>query len=161
VRIRHERLAFDNADCRQHAEGIGVGPFQQTFARAREPQLGGRYILCRIYLNCHTSCANLSNQMEPPIDDLTGRKFGRWIVLPREDIESNYRRRKWLVQCECGKLRLVPGQDLLNGQAQSCGCAPRRKNTDDAKTSARGLALRTRLQRVLDEVGLRDMGTSG
>jgi hypothetical protein len=108
--------------------------------------------LCRIYLNCHTSCANLSNQMERPIDDLTGRKFGRWIVLPRDDIESNYRRRKWLVQCECGKLRLVPGQDLLNGRSVSCGCPSRRKNTNDAKTSARGLALRTRLQRVMKQV---------
>jgi hypothetical protein len=90
--------------------------------------------------------------MERPIDDLTGRKFGRWIVLPRDDIESNYRRRKWLVQCECGKLRLVPGQDLLNGRSASCGCPSRRKNTGDAKISARALALRTRLQRVIKEV---------
>jgi hypothetical protein len=134
--------------CKYYA---GYG-FRQIFPRAREAQPGKRYILCRIYLNCHTSCANLSNQMERPIDDLTGRKFGRWIVLPRDDIESNYRRRKWLVQCECGKLRLVPGQDLLNGRSASCGCASRRKNTHDAKTSARGLALRTRLQRVMKEV---------
>jgi hypothetical protein len=90
--------------------------------------------------------------MERPIDDLTGRKFGRWIVLPRDDFESNYRRRKWLVQCECGKLRLVAGQDLLNGRSASCGCASHRKSTDDGKTSARGLALRTRLQRVMTEL---------
>jgi hypothetical protein len=99
-------------------------------ARTREAQPEKRYILCRIYLNCHTSCANLSNQMERAIDDLTGRKFGRWMVLPRDDIESNYRRRKWLVQCECGNLRLVIGQDLLNGRSASCGCSSRQKNTD-------------------------------
>ena len=125
---------------------------RQILTRAREAQLDKRYILCRIYLNCHTSCANLSNQMERPIDDLTGRRFGRWIVLPRDDIESNYRCRKWLVQCQCGKLRLVPGQDLLNGRSASCGCPSRCKNTGDAKTSARSLALRTRLQRVMKEV---------
>jgi hypothetical protein len=111
-----------------------------------------RYILWQNCLHCHTSCANLSNQMERPIDDLTGHKFGRWIVLPRDDFESNYRRRKWLVQCECGKLRLVAGQDLLNGRSASCGCASHRKSTDDGKTSARGLALRTRLQRVMTEL---------
>jgi hypothetical protein len=111
-----------------------------------------RYILWQNCLHCHTSCAKLSNQMERPIDDLTGRKFGRWIVLPRDDFESNYRRRKWLVQCECGKLRLVAGQDLLNGRSASCGCASHRKSTDDGKTSARGLALRTRLQRVMTEL---------
>ncbi len=134
------------------AEQRCADPFRQILTRAREAQLDKRYILCRIYLNCHTSCANLSNQMERPIDDLTGRRFGRWIVLPREDIESNYRCRKWLVQCQCGKLRLVPGQDLLNGRSTSCGCPSRCKNTGDAKTSARSLALRTRLQRVMEEV---------
>ena len=134
---------------------------RQILTRAREAQLDKRYILCRIYLNCHTSCANLSNQMERPIDDLTGRRFGRWIVLPRDDIESNYRCRKWLVQCQCGKLRLVPGQDLLNGRSASCGCASRRKNAHDVKTSARGLALRTRLQRVMKGGSTREIRIFG
>jgi hypothetical protein len=98
--------------------------------------------------------------MERPDDDLTGRRFGQWIVLARDDIEGNYRSRQWLVQCECGKLRLVPGQDLLNGQSKSCGCAPRAKKADHEKT-ARALALRSRLHRVLDEVGLRERGASG
>jgi hypothetical protein len=91
--------------------------------------------------------------MERYVDDLTGRRFGKWTVLARDDIEWNYRRRQWLVQCECGKLRLVPGEDLLNGRSQSCGCPPRRKNSDHEKTAARALALRSRLQRVLKEVG--------
>jgi hypothetical protein len=116
-----------------------------------------RYILCRNYLNCHISCANLSKQMDRPIDDLTGRKFGKWVVLPRNDFESNYRDCKWLVQCECGRLRLVPRQDLLNGRSSSCGCASRRKNSDNGKTSVRGSELRTRLQRVMSE--LRPEGT--
>jgi hypothetical protein len=91
------------------------------------------------------------------IDDLTGRKFGKWVVLPRADLEPNYRHSKWLAQCECGRLRLVAGQDLLNGRSSSCGCAPRRKNSDNGKTSVGGVALRTRLQRVMNE--LRPEGT--
>jgi hypothetical protein len=90
--------------------------------------------------------------VDRPIDDLSGRKFGKWVVLPRNDFESNYRHCKWLVQCECGKLRLVAGQDLLNGRSLSCGCASRRKNGGDTKTSVRSVALRTRLQRVMSEV---------
>jgi hypothetical protein len=90
-------------------------------------------------------------------DDLTGRKFGKWVVLPRDDFESNYRHSKWLAQCECGRLRLVAGQDLLNGRSSSCGCASRRKNSDNGKTSVRGLALRTRLEIVMNE--LRPEGT--
>jgi hypothetical protein len=95
--------------------------------------------------------------MDRLIDDLTGRKFGKWVVLPRDDFESNYRHSKWLAQCECGRLRLVAGQDLLNGRSSSCGCASRRQNSDNGKTSVGGSALRTRLHRVMNE--LRPEGT--
>ena len=88
--------------------------------------------------------------MDRPLD-LTGRKFGKWVVLPRNGFESNHRD-YWLVQCECGRLRHVAGQDLLNGRSSSCGCASRRKNGDNGKTSVHGLALRTRLHRVMNEL---------
>jgi len=109
------------------------------------------YILCRKYLRCRTSCVNLSNQMDRPID-LTGRKFGKWVVLPRDGFELNHRDCRWLVQCECGRLRHVAGQELLNGLSSSCGCASPRKNGNNGKTSVRGVALRTRLQRVMNEL---------
>src|SRR5215469_15916180 len=99
--------------------------------------------------------------MDRPLDDLTGRKFGKWVVLPRDDFESSNQHHKWLVQCECGKLRLIAGQDLLNGQSTSCGCASRRKNSDDVKPSARGSALRTRLHRVMDELRPEETGPRG
>ena len=95
--------------------------------------------------------------MDRPIDDLTGRKFGKWVVLPRHDFDSNYRHREWLVQCECGRLRHVAGQELLDGRSSSCGCASSRENNGEGKTSVRGSALRTRLQRVMNE--LRPNGT--
>jgi len=90
--------------------------------------------------------------MDRPIDDLTGRRFGKWVVLPHDGIDSNYRHREWLVQCECGRLRLVAGRDLLNGRSSSCGCASSRKNNGEGKTSGRGVALRTRLHRVMSEL---------
>jgi hypothetical protein len=98
-----------------------------------------------------------AKSVERLIDDLTGRKFGKWLVLPRGGFESNYRHREWLVQCECGRLRHVAAQDLLNGRSPSCGCASHRKNSDNGKTSVHGSALRTRLQRVMN--GLRLEGT--
>ncbi len=135
-----------------------------------------RYILCGNYLHYHTSCANLSNQMDRPITDLTGRKFGKWVVLPRNDVEPNDRHSNWLVQCECGRLRVVASQDLLTGRSSSCGCASSRKSGHDGKTSTRSdngktsalsdngktsvrasVALRMQLQRVMD--GLRPEGT--
>jgi hypothetical protein len=86
------------------------------------------------------------------IDDLTGRKFGKWVVLPRDDSDSSDRHGEWLVQCECGRLRLVPGRDLLTGRSSSCGCTPARKSGHNGKTSVRGSALRTRLERVMNEL---------
>jgi len=53
--------------------------------------------------------------------DLTGKKFGRWIVIKR-----NYPNRKlqpiWLCRCDCGKEKSVMGNSLRKGISKSCGC---------------------------------------
>jgi hypothetical protein len=92
-------------------------------------------------------------------NDLTGRKFGKWVVLPRDGFELNPRDCRCLVQCECGRLRHVAGQDLLDGRSSSCGCAPRRKNGNGAKTPVRGVALRTRLHRVMSKLQPKGTGS--
>ena len=84
--------------------------------------------------------------------DLAGRKFGKWVVLPRDGFELNHRDCRCLVQCECGRLRHIALQDLLDGRSSSCGCASGRKNNGESKTSVRGVALRTRLQQVMNEL---------
>jgi hypothetical protein len=98
--------------------------------------------------------------MDRPID-LTGRKFGKWVVLPRDGFEAKDRDCKWLVQCECGRLRHVAEQELLNGQSSSCGCASPRKNSyngrtpvrnENGKSLARSEALRTRLHHVMNQL---------
>jgi hypothetical protein len=89
--------------------------------------------------------------MDRPLN-LTGRKFGKWVVVPRDGVESNNRHYEWLVQCECGRLRVVAEQDLLSGRSSSCGCAMPHKNGDNGKASVRSETLRTRLQRVMNEL---------
>jgi hypothetical protein len=97
--------------------------------------------------------------MERPIKDLAGHRFGKWTVLPRADRECDVEKRQWLVQCECGTLRLIFGQDLLNGRSRSCGCADPRNGIDDEKTASH--ALRKRLQLIFKELPARDVGASG
>src|SRR4030095_2856965 len=97
--------------------------------------------------------------MARPLHDLTGRKFGKWVVLPRDDSESNNGHSKWLVQCECGRLRVVAGKDLLEGRSSSCGCASPRKSSHNGKTLVRSEALRTRLHRVMNELQPNETGT--
>ena len=56
--------------------------------------------------------------------DMTGKKYGRLIVLsyagkkPRGKELVNV----WNCQCECGNHCVVVGSDLRNGTTQSCGC---------------------------------------
>ena len=50
--------------------------------------------------------------------DLTGKKYGRWIVLGRDN-----NKHKWLCRCECGTERLITAGKLNDGSTKSCGCA--------------------------------------
>ena len=52
--------------------------------------------------------------------DITGQKFGRWIVL-----KFAYRKHGniyWECKCECGMQKNIQGYSLLSGDSKSCGC---------------------------------------
>lgn len=56
----------------------------------------------------------------PKFIDLTGRRFGRWLVIsqaPAQDMTS------WLCRCECGVEKVIQGVGLKNGRSTSCGCS--------------------------------------
>jgi len=52
--------------------------------------------------------------------DLTGLKFGRWLVLGKAEKRSG--QHYWHCQCECGVLREVYHCSLTRGLSHSCGC---------------------------------------
>ena len=54
--------------------------------------------------------------------DLTGKRFGRLVVLGREDVPSKGKVRRWLCHCDCGNEPLVLGKHLRSGATTSCGC---------------------------------------
>lgn len=53
-------------------------------------------------------------------DDLTGKNFGKWRVLKRE--ESRKWVTMWLCQCECGNTGMVSSSSLKRAKSTSCGC---------------------------------------
>ena len=55
----------------------------------------------------------------PRLIDLTGKRFGRWAVIERA---KNKARVQWLCRCDCGTIKTVQGQNLINGTSISCGC---------------------------------------
>jgi len=61
----------------------------------------------------------------PTFVDLTGQKFGRWIVLRREGSRlypSGAHQPTYLCRCECGTEKLVASSILRSGSSKSCGC---------------------------------------
>lgn len=53
--------------------------------------------------------------------DLTGRRFGKLVVLNR-GINNAYGKSRWLCRCDCGTEKLVTGSVMVRGEARSCGC---------------------------------------
>jgi len=65
------------------------------------------------------------SQFERPYRDLTGKRFGRLIVIERVDdkVSNNGRKRAiWRCQCDCGRTCEVYGDGLTSYGAKSCGC---------------------------------------
>lgn len=54
--------------------------------------------------------------------NLTGMRFGRWLVLDRADNRGSHV--VWRCRCECGRIRSVYGQFLRGGGSRGCkSCA--------------------------------------
>ena len=56
--------------------------------------------------------------------DLTGKRFGRLVVLKRVENKksSSGQQSQWLCQCDCGKTTVKLGTRLRTGCVKSCGC---------------------------------------
>lgn len=57
-----------------------------------------------------------------PAPDLSGEKFGRWLVVRREPGVTNSGHARFHCRCECGNEGLVLGHQLRRGTSLSCGC---------------------------------------
>ena len=53
------------------------------------------------------------------IDDLTGKRYGRLVVVKFHDVKPHAR---WVCRCDCGKETICYGNNLKKGISRSCGC---------------------------------------
>ena len=74
-------------------------------------------------------CANIKNHAGPKIKDLTGKRFGKLLVLEFVDKKTTiskkgYRNTNvyWKCKCDCGKEVIRLGDSLKSGATKSCGC---------------------------------------
>jgi len=57
----------------------------------------------------------------PKFIDLTGKRFGRLVVISRSE-NSSTGKIKWNCLCDCGNKSTPQGGVLKSGKAKSCGC---------------------------------------
>jgi len=68
--------------------------------------------------------------MATPID-LTGKRFGRFVVLSRAK-NNKEGRTMWRCLCDCGNERIVLGKSLRNGHTASCGCLNKERTSESS-----------------------------
>lgn len=68
--------------------------------------------------------------------DITGRRFGRLVVVKFNRFvgEKPARRSLWDCICDCGNSRTVQKANLANGHTSSCGCFAREINSQIHRT---------------------------
>lgn len=79
--------------------------------------------------------------------DLTGQRFGRLVVLRREETLKRGVSR-WLCQCDCGEQTVTTTGALRSGLTRSCGCLHREAAREQGLKSATHGLTETRLYRV-------------
>ena len=62
----------------------------------------------------------------PKLIDLTGKRFGKLIVLSRNKNNTKNNHPRWNCRCDCGKEIIVQGSHLRSGHTQSCGCVQKK-----------------------------------
>lgn len=57
----------------------------------------------------------------PPFHDITAQRFGRLLVLSKEEIPHS-KNSMWKCKCDCGNETIVSYSHLIKGNTMSCGC---------------------------------------
>lgn len=64
-------------------------------------------------------------------EDLTGRRFGKLLVLG-ENHSTKRNRRYWNCRCDCGNTRIVPTAFLNNGRVEKCSSCCKKAQSENA-----------------------------
>ena len=65
---------------------------------------------------------------------LAGRRFGKLVAVEIVD-RNQFRNSRWLCQCDCGGVKAVLYQNLVNGMVTSCGCVKRGRKPREQQAS--------------------------
>lgn len=69
--------------------------------------------------------------------DLTGKRFGRLLVLGRDETKAKDGHGRWMCQCDCGNTVSVRSNNLASGHTKSCGCYKLMRTTKHGQSKSR------------------------
>lgn len=61
------------------------------------------------------------------MEDLTGKKFGKWTVVKDAGKDKTGKFDMWECKCECGTVKILYGLHLRRNRTNSCGCGRKKK----------------------------------
>lgn len=67
------------------------------------------------------SCGCLRHDEAHNSFELTGKRFGRLVVIKRIRTKGE-KESRWLCRCDCGNEKVISGKYLVYGRTKSCGC---------------------------------------
>lgn len=67
-------------------------------------------------------CQKLESASMVSFIDLLGKQFGRLLVIEKTNKRGIGRQIYWKCKCDCGKIKVISGNNLRNGMTKSCGC---------------------------------------
>ena len=76
------------------------------------------------------SCGCLAHQYARNAVDLTGRRFGRLLVIEKTDQRNASGSIIWRCKCDCGQGICLSENALMHGNYRSCGCLKREKQKE-------------------------------
>lgn len=83
------------------------------------------------------------------LKDLTGKRFGRLVVLG-DPIKGKYGQQRWKCKCDCGNVKYISRYSLLNNTTISCGCY-RKERLSEAYEDKRKYIEKDGVKRTLSE----------
>lgn len=85
-------------------------------------------------------------------NDLTGKRFGRLVVLGVDD--NGKRKTSFVCQCDCGNVKSIRSDALLSGATVSCGCAKKEQDRKNLTANHKHKMSGTRIYNIW--VGIKD-----
>lgn len=80
--------------------------------------------LCGKKFEAYTSSVALNQKKSCGcLKDLSGKRFGKLVVIENTFTKNNQNAYYWRCKCDCGKETLVSTGNLQSGHTTSCGCA--------------------------------------